>query len=125
MGYPTVKVYSQPKVALLVTGDELVPPGDPLIKGKIFKSNLFLIAGTPVIFSTYQNKPILNLSGNPFAALTIFELIARPMLGKVRLPEGGYSSGMVASMKDCNCLVEIEQGKKGNEEGNTIKILVL
>jgi len=36
--------------------------------------------GTPVLASLYQNKPILSLSGNPFAALTTFELLFRPML---------------------------------------------
>jgi len=234
MGYPTVKVYQQPKVALIVTGDELIHPGEVLRKGKIFNSNLFLIAGrlkelsinpvylqlagddvsivteklqqavavadlvittggvslgekdifhevlpklgadrkfwkvkikpgTPAMFSTYENKPILSLSGSPFGALTAFELLARPMLGKiardkslnmtadtaiiendfckkskckrfiraiyqngmVRLPEGGNTTGMIASMKDCNCLLEIEPGKNGYEKGDTVKILVL
>lgn len=234
MGYPTVMVYKQLKVALLVTGDELVPPGGALPKGKIFNSNLFLIAarlkelsitpvylqqcgddvgiviqklqqavavadlvittggvsvgekdifhevlpklgadlkfwkvnikpGTPAMFSTYLDKPILNLSGNPFAALATFELLARPMLGKmtrdhsilttaataimeidfskkskgkrfvravyengkVRLPEGGHASGMVASMKNCNCLLEIEPGNNSNEKGSTVNISVL
>ena len=36
--------------------------------------------GTPVLASIYQHKPILSLSGNPFAALTTFELLFRPML---------------------------------------------
>ncbi|HEY5555960.1 gephyrin-like molybdotransferase Glp [Acetobacterium sp.] len=234
MGYPTVKVYQMPKVALIVTGDELIHPGEVLVKGKIFNSNLFLIGGrlkelsinpvylqlagddvsivteklqqalvaadlvittggvslgekdifhevlpklgadrkfwkvkikpgTPAMFSTYENKPILSLSGSPFGALTAFELLARPMLGKmardnsllmtadtaiiendfckkskckrfiraiyhngrVRLPEGGNTTGMIASMKDCNCLLEIEPGKSGYEKGDTVKILVL
>ena len=30
--------------------------------------------------SVYQDKPILSLSGNPFAAFTTFELLARPLL---------------------------------------------
>ncbi|MGV8905681.1 MAG: gephyrin-like molybdotransferase Glp [Acetobacterium sp.] len=234
MGYPTVRVYQQPKVALIVTGDELIHPGEVLGKGKIFNSNLFLIGGrlkellinpvylqqagddvkivteklkqavaaadlvittggvslgekdifhevlpmlgadqkfwkvkikpgTPVMFSTYENKPILNLSGSPFGALTAFELLARPMLGKiarddsllmkagkaimendfckkskckrfvraicengsVRLPEGGNTSGMIASMKDCNCLIEIEPGKNGYKKDDTVNIFVL
>lgn len=36
--------------------------------------------GTPVMYSLYEGKPILSLSGNPFAALATFELLARPML---------------------------------------------
>ena len=36
--------------------------------------------GTPAMCSVYQDKPILSLSGNPFAAFTTFELLARPLL---------------------------------------------
>lgn len=36
--------------------------------------------GTPAMYSVYQDKPILSLSGNPFAAFTTFELLARPLL---------------------------------------------
>lgn len=36
--------------------------------------------GTPAMFSLWEGKPILSLSGNPFAALATFELLARPML---------------------------------------------
>ncbi|KNZ43369.1 gephyrin-like molybdotransferase Glp [Acetobacterium bakii] len=234
MGYTTINVYTQPKVALLVTGDELAIPGSDLGPGKIYNSNLFLIAarlkelsimpvylqqsgddvdiviqklkqavsvadlvittggvsvgekdifhqvlpkmgadqkfwkvklkpGTPAIFSTYKNIPILSLSGNPFAALATFELLARPVLGKmardaslltttttatmetdfskrskgkrfvravyqngkVKLPESGHASGMVASMKDCNCLVEIEAGNNGTKKGEMVKVIVL
>jgi molybdopterin molybdotransferase len=234
MGFPTMNVYSQPRVAVLVTGEELSPPGIPLTAGKIYNSNLFLIAarlkelsinpiylqqcsddievvvekmkqaistadlvittggvsvgekdifhdvlpklgvdrkfwkvnmkpGTPAMFSTYENKPILNLSGNPFAALATFELLARPILakmsrnpsvlttetvgtmaidftkkskgkrfiraifkdGKVVLPEGGHASGMIASMKDCNCLVEIEPGNAGTQKGDQVKVILL
>lgn len=36
--------------------------------------------GTPAMFSRFRDKPILSLSGNPFAAFTTFELLARPLL---------------------------------------------
>ncbi len=36
--------------------------------------------GTPLMFSLLGGKPILSLSGNPFAAAATFELFARPML---------------------------------------------
>lgn len=38
--------------------------------------------GTPVLGSLYGDKLILSLSGNPFAALTTFELLFNPMLSK-------------------------------------------
>lgn len=39
LGYGEVRVYRQPKVALICTGDELTLPGEPLEKGKIYNSN--------------------------------------------------------------------------------------
>ncbi len=234
MGTPVVNVFSQPKVALLVTGEELYPPGLSLDQGKIYNSNLFFIAarlkelsinpvylqqcgddvdivtekmkqalavadlvittggvsvgekdifhdvlpklavdrkfwkvnfkpGTAAMFSILENKAILDLSGNPFAALTTFELLARPALGKmsrdqtvltkettgvlesdfsrksevkrfvwaiyeegrVKLPVGGHASGMLASLKDCNCLIEIAAGKNNVKAGEPVKVILL
>ena len=39
--------------------------------------------GSPVMFSRYRERPLLSLSGNPFAASATFELFARPMLAKL------------------------------------------
>lgn len=36
--------------------------------------------GSPAMFSRYGGKPILSLSGNPFAAAATFELLGRPLL---------------------------------------------
>lgn len=36
--------------------------------------------GSPAMFSRYGSKPILSLSGNPFAAAATFELLGRPLL---------------------------------------------
>ena len=38
--------------------------------------------GSPVVFSLYRERPLLSLSGNPFAVSATFELFARPMLAK-------------------------------------------
>lgn len=35
------------------------------------------------MFSLYNDKPILSLSGNPFASLATFELLVRPVLAKM------------------------------------------
>ncbi len=42
-----------------------------------------LMPGTPAMFYILNNKPVLSLSGNPFAALTTFELLGRPVLAKL------------------------------------------
>lgn len=39
--------------------------------------------GTPLMYSIYKEKPILSLSGNPFAALATFELLGRPLISKL------------------------------------------
>lgn len=39
--------------------------------------------GTPLMYSIYKNKPILSLSGNPFASLATFEILGRPLISKL------------------------------------------
>lgn len=44
-GFASVRVARRPRVALLVTGDELVPPGEPLGFGRIHDSNRYSLGG--------------------------------------------------------------------------------
>lgn len=46
LGLATVPCHRRPRVRVLTTGDELVPPGTPLRRGQIHESNSVLIAGT-------------------------------------------------------------------------------
>ncbi|MBR9855586.1 MAG: molybdopterin molybdotransferase MoeA [Algicola sp.] len=39
LGFTSVKVHLKPSIALVITGNELVPPGQPLPHGKIYESN--------------------------------------------------------------------------------------
>jgi len=151
VGFDTVTVIRPPRIGLLCTGDELIPPGKPLAPGKIYNSNEALLAGrleslglsvtrlpaasdapevlaaqiaaqtegldllittggvsvgardfmpevmdmlgakrlfwgvnlkpgTPALASLYRGSFLLCLSGNPFAAITTMELLARPLL---------------------------------------------
>lgn len=171
MGISKVKVKARPKIALIVTGDEVGIPGQPLKEGKIYDSNLHLIysrlnefglkpiiseiigdspekigericeiiddvdlvittggvsvgekdilhdvikligaerifwkanfrPGTPVMYSLYKNKPILSLSGNPFAALVNFELLGRQLLAKLSGNENLKTKQAVGIMED-------------------------
>lgn len=43
LGITEVEVYKKPKVAILVTGNELIAPGKKLKKGKIFESNSIML----------------------------------------------------------------------------------
>ena len=44
-GIASVKVFRRPKIAIASTGDELLQPGEKISAGKIYNSNLFLLAG--------------------------------------------------------------------------------
>ncbi|MBU3100628.1 MULTISPECIES: molybdopterin molybdotransferase MoeA [Clostridium] len=234
MGISTIKVKAKPRIALIVTGDEVGMPGHQLKIGKIYDSNLHLIysrlnefglrpviaeiigdseeqvgkriceiiqdvdliittggvsvgqkdilhnvlqlidanrifwkvnlkPGTPAMYSLYKNKPILSLSGNPFAALTTFELLGKPVLaklsgnktlqpkqvtgtmedefnkpsmkrrfirayfnnGKVSLPKNKHSSGMLASMVGCNCLIDVHKGTTKLNKGDNVEVVLL
>jgi len=43
-GYSTIPVVKMPRVAILATGDEVIAPGEPLISGKLYASNLITLA---------------------------------------------------------------------------------
>ena len=55
----------------------------PYIGAEMLYWKVNLKPGTPAIFSLYNDKPILSLSGNPFASLATFELLGRPVLSKM------------------------------------------
>ena len=44
MGLAKVTVYRKPRVAIISTGNEIVPPGGPRPVGKVYDSNLFMLA---------------------------------------------------------------------------------
>ncbi len=44
-GHSEVEVVSQPRVACIATGDEVVAPGLPLAAGKLYASNITMLAG--------------------------------------------------------------------------------
>jgi molybdopterin molybdotransferase len=43
LGLDMVRVYSRPRVHIIVTGSELIPPGEQLPEGKIYESNSFML----------------------------------------------------------------------------------
>lgn len=43
LGITKIKVYKKPSVTILVTGDELIKPGNPIKKGQVYESNTFML----------------------------------------------------------------------------------
>lgn len=41
LGMDKIPVFKRPKIGILSTGDELIPPGEALVLGKVYNSNLF------------------------------------------------------------------------------------
>jgi molybdopterin molybdotransferase len=62
-GFGRIPLFRRPRVAILATGDELVTPGDPLPKGKLYASNLEMLKawclqfGMPAGFQLLKDTP--------------------------------------------------------------------
>lgn len=62
LGVTQVAVISKPTVAVIPSGDEIVPPGDPLVPGKIYDINSYTLSaliqghgGVPTLFPIMQD----------------------------------------------------------------------
>ena len=63
IGQDRVSVFRRPRVAIISTGDEIVPPGQPLPPGGVYDSNAAIIAaavaelgGEPVVLGTIRDN---------------------------------------------------------------------
>jgi len=91
----TIKKHIQDIDLLITTGGVSVGKKDIMhdVMSELDAKRLFwrvnLQPGTPFLASTYQEKLILSLSGNPFAALTTFELLVKPVCGRDEVRKEG------------------------------------
>ena len=83
MGRPTVRVATRPRVAILATGDELVPVGEPLAPGKIHDSNAYSLSGStieaggePVVMGIVPDDP--DSLRRAFHAAAHFDFVLSP-----------------------------------------------
>ncbi len=94
----TIRTAAAKADLILTTGGVSVGAKDilhetlPLLGAERVFAGVELKPGSPLMFSMWESKPIVSLSGNPFAASATFELFARPALAALegcgdRLPQ--------------------------------------
>lgn len=103
-GYPIVKVYKRPTIAIFATGSELLPVEAPLCSGKIRNSNSYMLAalireagGIPLLMGSIPDEA-------DKAQALIFEAFS---LADFVITSGGVSVG------DYDILVDIFQNWEG------------
>lgn len=120
-------------------------PGSPVIGSVFHKTIIISLSGNP--FGAIANlellvRPVLakmsqdnTLCPRPVQAVMAGEykkaspgrrfLRAVYENGRVTLPEGLHSSGVLGSMKGCNCFIDIEAGSRGLKKGDQVRAVLL
>lgn len=120
-------------------------PGSPIMVMLIGGKPVFCLSGNPfAAAATFEVlvRPILErMRGRsgwmprrvqgiletafPKPSLTRRFVRGRIENGTVWLPEGRHSSGMLVSLAQCNCLVDIPSGNEGLRAGETVEVIML
>ncbi len=96
LGYGHVRAHRRPQVAIVSTGDEVVPPGQPLAPGQIRDSNSTTLAA---LVRRYGGVPrLLGVARDTVAELTATLVAARD--ADLILTSGGVSMGDYDMVKD-------------------------
>ncbi len=96
LGISRIKVIRRPRVAVLVTGNELVEIGRRLPAGKIYNSNSYTISS---LVSQYGGIPeLLGIAGDDKE--TLVSLIRRGLKADMLVTTGGVSEGDLDLVKD-------------------------
>ena len=107
LGFTQVKVFKQPKVAVVSTGAEVVEPGKPLSPGKIYDVNMYTLVaavlesgGAPVGFGIVEDEDVELLRSTLKRAISEVDIV---------ITSGGVSVGP----KDVVPKIVGELGKPG------------
>ena len=87
---------------------DILHPGLDLCHANKIFWRLKLKPGSPTVFSVLNGVPILSLSGNPFAAICIFELLGRIALSKI-------SNDSTLICKKATAILETDFPKKSGQ----------
>ncbi|MBI2939295.1 MAG: molybdopterin molybdotransferase MoeA [Chloroflexi bacterium] len=96
LGLAKARVVRRPRVAILSTGDELLPPGEPLAPGKIYDANTYALA---TLVQRYGGVPVVL----GIAHDQIDDLRAKVRLGldaDLLMTSAGVSKGNYDMVKD-------------------------
>ena len=120
-------------------------PGTPAMFSMVEGCPLLSLSGNPfaalVTFDLMGRELLAVMSGNealvPKRQTAILKqpfqkrsgnrrfIRAQAVKGKVMINSDKHSSGMLASMLGCNCLIDIAAGSEGLKAGETVKIVML
>ena len=88
-GIVDIEVYSIPRVSILVTGDEIIPPGQKLLPGQVFECNSYSLLGA--LFPIGIKPRIAMIEDNPNSIEKSIELELKTC--EILLLTGGVSVG--------------------------------
>ena len=139
-----------PYVAEVLGADVLfhginVKPGSPMLAMIVEDKPVFCLSGNPFAAAAtfevlvrpvlermrgrarWKPEILLGILESPFPKSSPTRRLVRGKIedGKVWLPEGRHSSGMLSSMAGCNCLVDIPAGSGGLRAGEQVKAMLM
>ena len=142
---------------------DFMPAAAGLLGGQLLFHGVAVKPGSPVLAMLKGGKILLCLSGNPYAALATFEVLAVPVLKKmggcsdfrtrrqqgiargsfdkpggmrrlvrarlsgqeVFIPPRGHESGMLQTLPECNCMIDLPAGAPPIREGTQLEVILL
>jgi putative molybdopterin biosynthesis protein len=89
LGCAEVWCHRQPRVAIISTGDELIPPGQPMAEGKVYDSNARIVADA--VRENGGDPEVLGIC--PDEAIALEETLRRALAYDLIILSGGTSKG--------------------------------
>ena len=96
LGMEKVRVFRRPVVAILSTGDELLPVGDPQEPGKIYDSNSYSVAASVIKYGGVPN--ILGIARDNIDDMN--QRLSRGLSSDLLITSAGVSKGDYDIVKD-------------------------
>jgi molybdopterin molybdotransferase len=90
LGFTSVRVYQKPKVGIVVTGNELIQPGQPLPYGKVYESNAIMLK-TALYNANYNEVRLYEVNDDFENTKTVLQSAINE--NDVALVSGGISVG--------------------------------